>query len=120
METATATVDARGRTVVPASIRRAAGIGEDQEIVYIAEGRGRVLLTTREAVQAEVWAAAPIAEGDEPDAGTDVRIMRREDGARSEEAAIKAARRGAGDPEVDATGAALLHDLGLAYERKAS
>jgi AbrB family looped-hinge helix DNA binding protein len=107
------TVGAKGRTIIPAAARRAAGIKEGQELMVLAEGRGRLRLATREALQAEVWAAAPAAD-EGPDAVTDVRAMRDEDNRLADAAAQRSSERGAIDQgETDAIGAELLRELGL-------
>ncbi len=56
---ANTTVGAKGRVVIPASVREAAGLEEGLEMVAIVKGPGHLELATREAIQAEVWAAAP-------------------------------------------------------------
>ena len=48
----------KGRSVVPAAVRRAAGVSERDRLVAYADGRGRIVLETTEAIQARVWAGA--------------------------------------------------------------
>jgi AbrB family looped-hinge helix DNA binding protein len=75
MITSSATVGPRGRLVIPAEVRRDAGIEEGQVVVLMPEGHGRVTVTTREAIEQEVWAAAS-QESRHADAALDVRAFR--------------------------------------------
>jgi bifunctional DNA-binding transcriptional regulator/antitoxin component of YhaV-PrlF toxin-antitoxin module len=59
MTTARTTLGDRGLLRLPASVRNEAGLGQGDEIIVIAAGPGRIVLTTRAAIQDEVWAAAP-------------------------------------------------------------
>jgi len=107
------TIGPKGRTIIPAAARRAAGMVEGQELVVLAEGWGRLRLATREALQDEVWAAAPADDGG-PDAVADVRAMRDEDNRLADAAAQRAAARGADDAGgIDSIGAELLRALGF-------
>jgi AbrB family looped-hinge helix DNA binding protein len=108
---ANATVGPRGRLVIPADVRREAGIEEGQVVVLMSEGPGRVTVTTREAIRQEVWAAAPAPDG--VDAVTYIREMRQEENRREAE---RLARGDAGPEEADTSGktAALFRELGIA------
>jgi bifunctional DNA-binding transcriptional regulator/antitoxin component of YhaV-PrlF toxin-antitoxin module len=55
----TTTVGERGLLRLPASIREEAGVVKGDELIFIAAGRGRIVLTTRAAIEDEVWSAAP-------------------------------------------------------------
>ena len=59
MTVATTTLGERGLLRLPASIRDQAGLSKGDEMIVVAVGPGRVVLTTRAAIQDEVWAAAP-------------------------------------------------------------
>jgi AbrB family looped-hinge helix DNA binding protein len=108
------TVGRKGRTVIPAAARQAAGIEEGQELVVLTEGPGRLTLATREALQEEVWAGAPAEEEDRGDAVSDVRAMRNEDNRLADAAARRGARRASpGDADKDSIGRKLLHELGV-------
>lgn len=107
----------KGRSVLPVAVRRASGLEEGSEVVATSLGKGRVLLETVEAVRERVWAGAP-----DPDASVDsvadVRRMRREDIAISDEAAARRSVAGSSTPDEssstpDENGAALLSRLGL-------
>ena len=100
---------AKGRAVIPAPVRQAAGLKEGASLIAVAEGAGRIVLETPEAVQARVWAAAaPVAE----DARADVRALRQLDKALDE---ANFARRSREPDELAAAaaGARLLAELGL-------
>jgi bifunctional DNA-binding transcriptional regulator/antitoxin component of YhaV-PrlF toxin-antitoxin module len=56
---ATTTLGERGLLRLPASVRDQAGVDKGDEMIVIAAGPGRIVLTTRTAIQDEVWAAAP-------------------------------------------------------------
>jgi len=100
----------KGRSVIPAAVRREAGLHEGDEVVAIAVGQGRVLIETVAAMRQFVWDGAP--QPGDANATEDVRAMRLEDIAISDAAAE---RRGATVSETDsaARGAALLAKLGL-------
>jgi bifunctional DNA-binding transcriptional regulator/antitoxin component of YhaV-PrlF toxin-antitoxin module len=59
MAVATTTLGERGLLRLPASVRDQAGVEKGDEMIVIAAGPGRIVLTTRTAIQDEVWAAAP-------------------------------------------------------------
>src|SRR5262245_51358230 len=62
MTVATTTLGERGLLRLPASIRDEVGVEKGEEIIVIAAGPGRIVLTTRNAIQDEVWAAAPTSD----------------------------------------------------------
>lgn len=107
------TVGRKGRTVIPVAARQAAGIVEGQELVVLTDAPGRLVLMTRDAIQAEVWRAADDMRS-EDDVMAETRAMRREDNAISDAAEERAALRGAepGDG-MDAVGLELLRHLGI-------
>jgi len=92
-----------GRSVLPVAVRRAAGIADGAVVVARAEGSGRIVIETPEAVRARVWGAAPVEAGD--DIAADLRRLR----------APSPVRSGASDVSdvSEAVGAALLARLGL-------
>lgn len=104
-------VGAKGRVVLPANVRRAAGIGEGAELVARQVGEGQVLLETKEAVRARVWGAAP--EPTDADITADVRAMRAEDVAIGDRNAVRRATLIGSDADSEAVGADLLAQLGL-------
>jgi bifunctional DNA-binding transcriptional regulator/antitoxin component of YhaV-PrlF toxin-antitoxin module len=59
MTVATTTLGERGLLRLPASVRDEAGVDKGDEMIVIAVGPGRIVLTTRTAIQDEVWSAAP-------------------------------------------------------------
>lgn len=101
----------KGRSVIPASVRREAGFAEGDEVVAIALGHGRVLLETAAAVRQRVWDAAP--QGAAGNVSEDVRRMRLDDVAVSDAAAARRTGDEVGDEQSAARGAALLAKLGL-------
>lgn len=103
-------VGERGRSVLPAEVRRAARVEEGDQMVARAEGPGRIVLETRDAIAARVWAAAPTATG--LDVTADVRAMRDEDNAISDANFVR--RAAEGDDEASrSAGQRLLAELGL-------
>jgi bifunctional DNA-binding transcriptional regulator/antitoxin component of YhaV-PrlF toxin-antitoxin module len=100
-------VGPKGRVVLPAAVRRAAGMDEGAEVVATVDRTGRLVLETTESVRERVWAAAPSSA--DLDATADIRAQRRADSANADAAS---ARRSAADHGPDA-GAALLGRLGL-------
>jgi bifunctional DNA-binding transcriptional regulator/antitoxin component of YhaV-PrlF toxin-antitoxin module len=106
---ATTTLGERGLLRLPASARDQAGISKGDEMVVIVAGPGRIVLTTRAAIQDEVWSSAP-ANG----ATADMRAERDADNA-----AVAAKRRRAetgtsaiGEEQSDRIGSALLAQFG--------
>lgn len=59
MTVTTTTLGERGLLRLPASVRDQAGVDKGDEMIVIAAGPGRIVLTTRTAIQDEVWSAAP-------------------------------------------------------------
>lgn len=57
-------VGPKSRVVLPAGLRRAAGIEEGSELVGYVDAYGRLVLETAESARDRVWAAAPKIEGD--------------------------------------------------------
>lgn len=64
MTVTTTTLGERGLLRLPASVRDQAGVDKGDELIVIAAGPGRIVLTTRTAIQDEVWSAAPTHGGD--------------------------------------------------------
>ena len=62
MTVTTTTLGERGLLRLPASVREQAGVDKGDEMIVIAAGPGRIVLTTRTAIQDEVWSAAPANE----------------------------------------------------------
>ena len=104
----TVSLGAKGRVLIPVAVRRAAEVNEGTELVVRADGPGRIVVETRAAVQARVWAAAPTPAG--LDATADIREARQQDASVSDrvhaERSVAATRDDAGD--------VLLAHLGLA------
>jgi AbrB family looped-hinge helix DNA binding protein len=107
------TMGHRGRITLPAQIRAAAGLDEGDEVVAVAEGPGRVVLTTRAAIRAELDAALASSELPAADAAEDARAYREEDTAAADQHLDRAAA-GAGDSDQESPGQALLRTVGLA------
>jgi bifunctional DNA-binding transcriptional regulator/antitoxin component of YhaV-PrlF toxin-antitoxin module len=105
--TASFHLGAKGRFVLPAAVRREAGIADGADLVARAAGQGRVVIETRESVRARVWDAAPAAGG--ADATTDIRALRHDDTNVSD---ANAAARASSTPNEKA-GRALLAHLGI-------
>ncbi len=102
---------AKGRLVIPVQARTEADIEIGQSVVVHADGRGRIVIESLDAVQARVWAAAPGAEAE-----GDIRALREEDIELSDSAAARRASSVVADhqrQEPDPTGVALLATLGL-------
>lgn len=59
MTVATTTLGERGLLRLPASVRAEAGVDKGDEMIVNAVGPGCIVLTTRTAIQEEVWSAAP-------------------------------------------------------------
>ena len=103
-------IGAKGRSVLPAPVRRAAQVAEGDRLIARAEGRGRIVLETPDAIRERVWAAAPRCQ--ELDATADVRAMRDEDNGISDANFMR--RSELTDPEnAEAVGQRLLAKLGL-------
>lgn len=98
-------VGPKGRVVIPAALRAAAGISEGTKLVGRVEQDGTIVLESAHSMRDRVWAAAPTQEVDVVEA---VRAARTEDRAASD---VGIARRLEGRQGDD--GAALLSHLGL-------
>jgi len=106
MEFVTVKVGPKSRVVLPAGLRRAAGIEEGSELVGYVDAYGRLVLETAESARDRVWAAAPETEGDSI---AEVRAQRVFD------VTLEAAKleRRAKAPRDDDAGERLLRELGL-------
>lgn len=102
---------AKGRTVIPAAVRQEAKVELGQTLIARAEGPGRIVLETPAAVQARVWAAAPV-DGEPQDSARDVRALRDSDNRIAERAARRRQDAGVVDTQDD-LGEALLRALAL-------
>lgn len=102
---------AKGRAVIPVAVRREAEVELGQILIARAEGLGRIVLETPAAVQARVWAAAPV-DGEPQDSVRDVRALRDEDNRIGEQAARLRQGAVAVDSQDD-LGEALLRALAL-------
>ncbi len=78
-------------------------------MVARAEGEGRIVIETREAITKRVWASVPTPTG--LDTIADVRQMRNEDNEISESNFIRRSQ-GASQETVEEAGALLLKRLG--------
>jgi bifunctional DNA-binding transcriptional regulator/antitoxin component of YhaV-PrlF toxin-antitoxin module len=103
---------AKGRLVIPAQVRHDAGVAIGQTLVASADGAGRIVLETPDAVQRRVWAAAPMAS-DGVDSVADIRELRDDDRRTADGAAARRASARPGDDRDDEVGVALLGALGL-------
>ena len=97
--------------VLPAAVRRAAGIDQDAEVVARADGRGRMVIETVESIKARVRSHAPAPSG--LDTAQDVREMRRRDTELSDAAAVRRSTPEGSAADSEAAGAALIAALGL-------
>ena len=104
-------VGAKGRVVLPAAVRRAANIVEDDQVVARPEGEGRIVIETVHSIRQRVWGAAPDASG--LDTTTEVRAMRQQDNSVSDAAFARRGPAGGSETDSAAAGAALLARLGL-------
>ena len=104
-------VGAKGRVVLPAAVRRAAGIEEGDQVVARPAGEGRVVIETVRSIRERVWAAAPDASG--LDSTMEIRTMRDEDNNLSDTAFKRRAIVSGSETDSAAAGAALLARLGL-------
>ncbi|MEI6622199.1 MAG: AbrB/MazE/SpoVT family DNA-binding domain-containing protein [Actinomycetes bacterium] len=106
-----AVIGAKGRIVLPADVRKAAGFTEGTEVIAHTEGYGRVVVETSDAIRDRIWAASPPQTS--IDATADIRAAREEDVRVSDQAAAhRCGERSNADS--DARGEALLKHLGLA------
>ncbi len=99
----------QGRFVLPIAVRRAAHIEDGATMVARADGEGRIVIETREAITKRVWASAPTSIG--LDTIADVRQMRNEDNKISESNFTRRSQ-AASEEATDAMGALLLKRLG--------
>ena len=99
-------VGPKSRVVLPAGLRRPAGIEEGSELVGYVDAYGRLVLETSESARDRVWAAAPKTEGDSI---AEVRAQRVFDVTLE---AAKLERRARAPRDEDA-GERLLRELGL-------
>ena len=106
MDFMTIKVGPNSRIVLPAGLRKAAGIDERSELVGYVDSYGRLVLETAESARNRVWAAAPEPEGDSI---SEVRAQRMLDVTQE---AAKIERR-ATAPRNEAAGERLLRELGL-------
>jgi bifunctional DNA-binding transcriptional regulator/antitoxin component of YhaV-PrlF toxin-antitoxin module len=67
----------KGRSVLPAAVRRAAGVSVKDKLTAYSDGPGRIVLETPAAIQARVWAGA--GEGLASDTGDDTRAFRQQE-----------------------------------------
>lgn len=104
-------VGVKGRVVLPVAVRRAAGIGADDEVVARSDGDGRLVIETVASIKARVRAAAPAPSG--LDTVADVREMRQDDAALTDAAAARRSFPEGSEADSDAVGAALIAHLGL-------
>lgn len=102
-------LNGKGRGSIPKSVRDAAHVAADATLVAYADGDGRLVLETREAVSRRL--RAQTAGATQGDAVAEVRQMRQDDEALSRRATDERAQ--AGGPDSDAVGAAFLSSLGL-------
>lgn len=109
MTVATTTLGERGLLRLPASVRDQAGVDKGDEMIVIAAGPGRIVLTTRTAIQDEVWSAAP-ANG----TAADVRATRDADNAAAaaKRRRTKTRLAATSEEESERIGSALLTRLG--------
>ena len=101
----------KGRVVLPAAVRRAAGIPDGAQVVAQAIGPGRMVIETVDAVRHRVWGAS--SDGAGVDSTTDVRALREEDISTADGAAQERSAAREDTAESDAVGLALLAHLGL-------
>jgi bifunctional DNA-binding transcriptional regulator/antitoxin component of YhaV-PrlF toxin-antitoxin module len=100
---------AQGRFVLPVAVRRAANLSEGATLVARAEGEGRIVIETREAITKRVWANAPTPMGLNTIA--DVRAMRNEDNEISQTNYTRRSKV-TSEKATDEAGAILLKRLG--------
>jgi AbrB family looped-hinge helix DNA binding protein len=105
-------INAEGRVVVPAAIRRLLGVRAGDRLLFVPDGLGGVRLTSPQALIREVWANNHGPEGGE--SGADVRAMRDEDQERELERLNETSAQDALDTRSDAeVASALFASLGL-------
>jgi bifunctional DNA-binding transcriptional regulator/antitoxin component of YhaV-PrlF toxin-antitoxin module len=108
--TVTTRLGERGLLRLPASVRDEAGLEKGDELVVMTAGRGRILLTTRSAIQDEVWAGAP-----KMDQATNMRAERGgdEDAVAAKQHRSRARGSATREDEAERIGTALLDKFGL-------
>ena len=99
----------KGRLVLPIAVRRAAQIADGADLVARAEGEGRVVIETRDAISLRVWANAPTPTG--VNTVELVREMRNEDNEISEENLVRRGKKSS-SKKTEEAGALLLKSLG--------
>ncbi len=110
IEVSTFNLGNQGRFVLPIAVRRAAHIEDGATMVARADGNGRVVIETREAISLRVWAGAPTPTGAQT---VDlVRNMRTEDNETTETNFARRTQNSSNDSGGSA-GALLLRHLGL-------
>jgi bifunctional DNA-binding transcriptional regulator/antitoxin component of YhaV-PrlF toxin-antitoxin module len=99
----------RGLLRLPASVREQAGLAKGDEVIVVAAGPGRIVLTTRAAIQDEVWSAAPSNVS-----AASMRAHREADNAAvaAKRRRTKAKLAGRSQEESDRIGASLLTQFG--------
>lgn len=97
---------AQGRFVLPVAVRGVDNLSKGAALVARAEGEGRIVIETREAITKGVWANAPTPTG--LNTITDVRAMRNEDNEISQTNHTRRSK----VTSADAAGALLLKRLG--------
>jgi bifunctional DNA-binding transcriptional regulator/antitoxin component of YhaV-PrlF toxin-antitoxin module len=109
MEVSAFNLGAQGRFVLPVAVLRAAHLSDGVTMVARAEGEGRIVIETREAITKRVWANAPTLIG--LDTIADVRQMRNEDNKISKTNFTRRSK-ASSEEAADASGALLLKRLG--------
>jgi AbrB family looped-hinge helix DNA binding protein len=101
-------INAEGRVVVPAAIRRVLGVGSGDRILFVTDEAGNVRLTSANAVIQTVWANNH--GGDAGDSGDDVRELRDADRLLEQEREQEIAEQDASDLRTDDQVADALFD----------
>jgi bifunctional DNA-binding transcriptional regulator/antitoxin component of YhaV-PrlF toxin-antitoxin module len=109
MTVTTTTLGERGLIRLPAAVRDEAGLEKGDEIIVIAAGPGRIVLTTRSSIQDEIWAAAPPG-----DRATDMRAERDRDNlaVAGKRHRARARAEASTDDDAERIGTSLLRRLG--------
>lgn len=69
-------VGPKGRSVLPAEVRRAAGISDRDKMAAYCDGPGRIVLETLDAIEARVWASC--GRGIDADMASTVELRKQE------------------------------------------
>lgn len=78
--TAVIKVDAQHRVVLPRAIRESAIVGAGDELIAFADGRGRIVLATKDAVKSELRSMFAAGRRDwPPDEDSTARVRRMRD-----------------------------------------